>query len=85
MTTSATMILAVRTLLERALRDEGTIEDALAEVERLAPVGGSGRFVLVVDLKDGRRAWVQALALETFRATTHVGRKSFDLKEARPE
>lgn len=85
MTASATMILAIRALLERALRDEGTIEDALAEVERLAPGGGSGRFVLVVDLKDGRRAWVQALALETFRATTHIGRRSFDLKEARSE
>lgn len=78
------MTVALRTLLERVLMDPGTIEAALAEVELLAPVGGSGRVYLVVDLKDGRRAWAQSHAIQTFRSQGEIVRRSFDLIESAP-
>lgn len=79
------MIEAIRAMVGHLLRGV-LLDDALAEAEKLARTGGTGKVHIVIDIKDGRSAWGIARAIESHRHIEGPDRRRVDINpEARPE
>lgn len=82
---SVGLVVSLRAMVGHLLRGV-LLEDALAEVEKLAATGGTGKVYIVIDVKDGRSAWGIARAIESQRHIAGPDQRRIDISpEARTE
>lgn len=79
------VVEAIRAMVGHLLRGV-LLDDAMAEAEKLAATGGTGKVYIVIDVKDGRSAWGIARAIESQRHIAGPDQRRIDISpEARTE